>query len=65
MEKYKEWIQKYPGIVFLIILSLVSSIAIGFCVIPSITLFALIVLVCAVFSWGLVMLMVNDGRDCW
>ena len=60
MEKYKEWIEKYPGITFLTILFLTFVIAIGLCLAPGITFFIVGVFIVAICLWGLVMLMLMD-----
>ena len=71
MEKYNEWIRKYPGITFLIILCLTFLIilclmalsAVGLCVAPGITLVAGAALIGAICAWYMIMLMVDDRWD--
>jgi len=63
MEKYKEWIRKYPGITFLIILCLMALSAVGLCVAPGITLVAGAALIGTICAWYMIMLMVDDRWD--
>lgn len=63
MEKYKEWIRKYPGITFLIILCIMMLAAVGLCVAPGITLVAGAALIGAICAWYMIMLMVDDRWD--
>lgn len=60
MDKYKEWIKKYPGITFLSILGFVTLFSIGFCIAPAFFLVIGFILTMTVGVWAVIMLMMSE-----
>ena len=60
MDKYKEWIRKYPGITFLFVLGFVTLFLIGFCIAPTFFLVIFVILMITVSVWAVIMLIASE-----
>ena len=60
MDKYKEWIKKYPGITFLFVLGFVTLLTIGFCIAPAFFLVIFLILTMTVSVWAVIMLIISE-----
>ena len=60
MDKYKEWIRKYPGITFLFVLGFITLFTIGFCIAPAFFLVIGLILMVAVSIWAMIMLIASE-----